>query len=110
MPGSREFSPALPQHRDFTAREVARFLRIGLTTVYEMVHAGKLPAYRTGRVGWTVRIPRQAFWEWYAQLLRGDAHAQAHGATPATGRQAPHKGEGGSGSNMSNIAAFAREK
>jgi excisionase family DNA binding protein len=32
-----------------TVKQVARELGLGLSTVYDMVHAGELPAFRCGR-------------------------------------------------------------
>ena len=45
-PTARKPAPGagLSVHRDFTVREVAAYLRIGLSTVYEMVNAGKIPS------------------------------------------------------------------
>lgn len=43
-----------------TADETMKVLKIGKNALYELLHSGKLKAYRNGRV-W--RIPRQAIEE-----------------------------------------------
>ena len=45
------------------AEEVAARLRLGRSTVYDMIKSGQLPSLRVGR---SVRVPLQALTEWVA--------------------------------------------
>jgi excisionase family DNA binding protein len=49
--------------------EAARELRVGRSTVYQMLRDGRLPAVRLGRR--IVRIPRHAIEEIAARALQG---------------------------------------
>ena len=53
----------LPQHDNLTVREVARFLRVSQTVIYEMVADNELPAKR---IRHQIRIPRNEFLRWFS--------------------------------------------
>lgn len=52
----------LPNRDNLFPREVAKFLRISLTTIYDMLQEGSVPAKR---IGGQWRIPRKEFLDWY---------------------------------------------
>jgi len=52
----------LPKHPNLFPSEVATFLRISLTTVYDMLQQGIMPAKKIGHQ-W--RIPRDQFVDWF---------------------------------------------
>lgn len=54
---------ALPNHANLTPMEVARFLAISLTLVYELINNGDLPHRRIGKK--IIRINREKFIAWY---------------------------------------------
>lgn len=52
----------LPHHDHLTVREVANFMRVSRTTVYDLVREGTVPSFHFGR---QIRIPRVRFLTWY---------------------------------------------
>lgn len=60
-PGAEELPPIL------TVPEVARYLRIGKTTAYELTKHKDFPAVRVGRA---VRVPRDSFLWWLEHRAR----------------------------------------
>lgn len=56
-----------------TMADVARYLRIGTSTAYELAHRPDFPAIRIGR---TVRVRRDDFIAWCESQARGVSHAQ----------------------------------
>lgn len=68
MPRRTRFDrPApLPHHDNLTVREVANFMRVSRTTVYDLVHEGTVPSIPMGR---QIRIPRVRFLTWYESFF-----------------------------------------
>ena len=66
MPSS-ESADATQQHDDqrlLTVREVSQRLRVSDMTVYRLIHAGTLPAFRVGR---SFRVSTREFAEYIAR-------------------------------------------
>jgi excisionase family DNA binding protein len=57
----------------FTTEELLEYLQINIRTIYRMIRAGKLPAYRVGRQ-W--RFRKRDLDIWLAQQRQGDAGGQ----------------------------------
>jgi excisionase family DNA binding protein len=55
-------SQTLPDHANLTPREIAAFLRVSLSTIYESLNAHDIPSVR---IRHQIRIPRDHFLEWY---------------------------------------------
>lgn len=55
----------LPKHAHFSVREIATFLDVSLSTVYQMIAEGALPAIH---VGGLIRVSRDKFIGWYGQV------------------------------------------
>ena len=65
--------PAGPRlKRYYTPAEVGEILDLGLTTIYELIHRGEIPAIRGGR---QYRIPIDKFHKWEAESAVGDLDA-----------------------------------
>lgn len=65
----------LPEHQLYTTLEVARMMNISRSAVYEKANRppgrdGRIPGLL--RIGGTVRIDRETFDRWFAEL-RGEA-------------------------------------
>jgi excisionase family DNA binding protein len=54
--------PGRQATRFSTVQEVARFLRVSKMTVYRLINAGTLPAYKFGQSA--TRIPTRAVWDY----------------------------------------------
>jgi excisionase family DNA binding protein len=52
----------LPKRDNLFPAEVAKFLRISIRTVYDMIDEGQMPGAKIGR---QIRIPRVKFLDWY---------------------------------------------
>lgn len=61
----------LPAHAHLTVWEVAHFLRVSPTMIYDLVSTGDPPPIRIGKAGKTIRIPREQFLAWYTQHMKG---------------------------------------
>jgi excisionase family DNA binding protein len=66
---TRKSAPVpLPPHDFLTVAEVAAYLYVSKTVVYELIGEGALPALRVRR---QIRIPQQAFLGWLAEQIGG---------------------------------------
>lgn len=63
----------LPQRPNLRPVEIANFLGIGLTKVYEMIGEGELPFLRIQK---TLRIPRSEFERWFLANLQGGVNLE----------------------------------
>lgn len=67
-----------------TAKEIAIFLRVNPTTVYEMFRCGKIKSFGGGVNGKSIRCMKTDFIEWLDRERNGrDADAQENVFTPA---------------------------
>ena len=52
----------LPNRDNLFPREIAKFLRVSISSIYEWLQTGTLPSRR---IGGQYRIPRKEFIEWW---------------------------------------------
>lgn len=55
-------APGLPNHPNLHPKEVAAFLRVNVTWVYDQIQQRNIPGLK---VGAHYRIPRDKFLQWY---------------------------------------------
>ena len=60
----------LPGRPNLHVRDLCAFLEISRSKVYQMIARGEIPSKR---IGGAIRIPRQAFVEWYESLWSADS-------------------------------------
>jgi excisionase family DNA binding protein len=61
----------LPLKPNLRPIEIAEYLDVSLTTVYELIKSGRLPSKVVGR---QLRVPRELFLRWDAELPSGAEH------------------------------------